>query len=193
VQSLAPERARRLSGWAVVLVLIVGLRVAGLGAAPPEVGAAALQPAAPDPGVARASQALGWLVSDVDRSPSADATARCLDAGHGCSADDVLATDTTRLLLVSVADALHSATDPQDAGYVGAPSPKVAERAAATERAARSGGDALERLLTSGCAGSVDGVPAASAPAGCDEQVAAARAGLQAFDAAMAAWRGGER
>jgi hypothetical protein len=191
VRAVAPERARRLTGWALVLLAVVGLRVLGLGAAPPKVGAAALQAVAPDPGVARASQALGWLVADVDRSPTAEATSRCLEAGRECTPDDVLATDTTRLLLASVADALHGAADPQDPGYVGPPSPRIAERAAAMERAARAGADALGRFLSSGCAGSVDGVPSASAPDGCGDQVTAARDGLQAFDTALAAWRGG--
>jgi hypothetical protein len=191
VRALALERTRRLAGWGLVLVVVVGLRVAGLGAPPPKVGATALVEAAPDPATAQASRAFGFLVADVDRSPSADGTERCLGAGAACSPDDVLSADTTRLLLATVADALHSAADPADPGYLGEPSPEVERWAADLERTARAGAGALDRFLSSGCAGSIDGVAAVGIPDSCHEQVAGMHRALDAFDAALAGWRGG--
>jgi hypothetical protein len=179
-----------MSGWAGFLAVVVALRLAGLGSAPPEVGAASADVTgrAADPASTVADRAFGWLVRGFDVAAFAPAAERCLDAGPACAADDLLDLDTTRIRLASLVDLIEDATDPSAPGYLGRPDGWVAKHVAGTRSAAAAAADALGRFLSEGCAGSIDGVVVTQRPTGGGGWAVDARRGLGAVATALGEW-----
>ena len=184
------HRAR--AGWAAFLFAVLGLRVWGIGdEPPPRAQAAADHEEAPvDEDEAIAAQALAWLVTDVEIFEHADATTRCLQAGATCMADDMLAVDTTRARLESLARSLAESTDPSHPAYLGNPGPDLTARGAQLEEAAAAAVERLAAWLSSGCGSSVDGMPVPARPEGCADLGARARDALAAARDAHGSWSG---
>jgi hypothetical protein len=136
-------RLRRASRWGLYLGAVAVLRLAGIGLAPPDVSASASgdRQVAADAVADPADLEIGWILAGFDLSAWQEATDRCLAAGVRCTSDDVLALDTTRAQLESLAAVLTE---------VG--------RGAEVRDAAQDASAALGEVLSSGCAGSVDGV-----------------------------------
>ena len=176
--------------WLGLFVLVVaGLRLTAVGGADaPAAGADTATDPVADDGDPTATERLTWIPALADPLESADAALACVRAGSSCAPDDLLAVDTTAARAGSLAAALRAATDPADAGYLGPPAAAVAARAEATATAGSATEEALARWAGAGCGGSVEGVPVAEVPAGCDEWADEAVAALDAFRQAVEAW-----
>jgi hypothetical protein len=180
-------QTRRASGWALFIAAVLALRLSGMGAQPPEVGASSADAdgAAVDRHVAEATRAFSWIISSHDVSDFEQATNRCLDARALCTNDDMLDLDTTRLRLATLVTALELAAEPADPVHLDA---SAIEQVTAIQHAAGIAAEALAEFSSNGCGGSVDGVPVEDVPAGCAEVTHDAQRSLKEFDSAHGAW-----
>jgi hypothetical protein len=183
-----PARRR----WAAFLLVVLGLRVWGIGDEPPPRAQAEADPAAEGPNEDQviAARALGWLVTGVDVFEHGDATSRCLRAGATCTADDMLAVDTTRARLESLGLSLAEAADPSHPAYLGDPGQDLTARGAQLEEAVAAAADRIGAWLSSGCGSSVEGLPVPSRPDGCADLGDQASDALTAAREALDAWSG---
>jgi hypothetical protein len=169
------------------IAAVLALRLSGMGAQPPEVGAspADAEDSAVAPGAAEATRAFSWIISSLEVTDFEDATNRCLDARALCTNDDMLDLDTTRLRLAALAAELEHAAEPADPAHLDASS---VEQVTAIQRAAGIAAEALGAFSSSGCGGSVDGVPVEEAQGDCAAIIADAHRSLQELHSAHRGW-----